>query len=54
MTNSPKGKLYTKYYNTIRSMKQSGLISTTTRKEKVLKPLYRTTDKENTILGSIL
>lgn len=53
MTNSPKGKIYTKYYNTIRSMKQNGLISATFRKEKFSKPLSRTMNKENNILGNI-
>lgn len=50
--NSPKGKLYTKYFNTIRSMKQSGLITATT-KEKSSKLICRTMDKNNHILGNI-
>jgi len=43
--NSPKGKLYTKYFNTIRSMKQSGLLSKI-RKEKSSKLICRTMDKK--------
>ncbi|KAE9536188.1 hypothetical protein AGLY_007411 [Aphis glycines] len=47
---SPKGKLYAKYYNTIRSMKQNGLIPAAVSKERSSKPLSRTMDKKNNIL----
>lgn len=51
--NSPKGKLYTKYFNTIRSMKQSGLLSKIP-KEKSSKLICRTMDKNNRLLGNVL
>ncbi|KAL5237004.1 hypothetical protein ACI65C_004414 [Semiaphis heraclei] len=51
--NSPKGKLYTKYFNTIRSMKQSGLLSKIP-KEKSSKLICRTMDKNNRLLDKDL
>jgi len=33
---NPKGKLYSKYYNSVRNMKNTGLIPTTIVKNKII------------------
>jgi len=52
----PKGKLYCKYFNTMRCMKQNGLISTTRKDSSSIpkKKLTRTMDNLQTTLGNII